>query len=95
MVDALEQQAQEVAERMKILSHPQRLLILCHLKDKNMNVTDLVESTGLSQSQTSQFLMRMTREGILNSKKVGKFVYYKVSDKRMIKIIKALSNIFS
>lgn len=93
-MDVLEKQAQEVAEIMKLLSHPQRLLILCHLKDQNMSVTDLMELTGLSQSQTSQFLMRMTRERILNSKKVGKFVYYKVSDKRMIKLIKALSNIF-
>lgn len=87
-------QSKEVAELLKTLAHPNRLLILCLLKDGPMNVKDLQESIKVSQSQTSQFLKRMEREGLIKGERRAKSVYYSILDEKIYLLINALDDIF-
>ncbi len=84
----------EVSLTLKALAHPQRLLILCYLLEGEKSVSEISAKTELSQSQTSQFLIRMQKEGVLTSKKAGNFSMYALSDKKIRKLILSLDKIF-
>ena len=84
----------EVAGLLKHFSHPQRLLILCYLADGEKQVNEIQEASGLSQSQTSQFLKRMQAEGLLGLRREKNFSYYSVINPDVIKLLKSMQKIF-
>ena len=86
----MEKACEEVCVILKALSHPQRLLVMGHLLQGPKTVSDLVELCGTSQSQMSNFLMRMSAEGLVCAEKQGKFKIYSVADRRLISLIKAI-----
>lgn len=90
----LKNKVDTVAKVLKSLSHPQRLLILCHLSSGEKTVTELVELCNVSQSGVSQFLARMKLEGLIDSRKDGHFVYYSTKDPRVSKLVEDLHQIF-
>ena len=81
---------EDVSRILKSLSHSQRLLIMGRLLDGPKTVTELVGCCKSSQSQISQFLIRMKFEGLLESAKKGKFQYYQIKDQRMVRLLKVL-----
>ena len=83
-----------IAQIMKALAHPQRLMLLCHLSTGEKTVGELEELCGISQSQVSQFLARLKLEGIVASKKRGLFVAYEIADKKVTVLISALHRIY-
>ena len=80
----------EVAAILKALSHPQRLMILGHLLQGPKTVSELVDLCQVSQSQMSQFLIRMKFEGLISSQKEGKFQRYSLADKRLVHLMKTV-----
>jgi ArsR family transcriptional regulator len=84
-----------VADLLKVIAHSGRLLILCHLVEGEKTVGQLSDLCELSQSNTSQFLNRMKREGVVSASKEGNYTSYKILDPRMIKLIKSLHTIFN
>ena len=73
------------AEMCKVFSNPTRLEILSLLKDKKMSVTEIIEKTKLTQANISQHLSIMKSKNIVISKRIGKNIYYKLSNPRIIK----------
>ena len=90
----LKKQCDTVAGLLKMLSHPQRLVILCCLAEGEKAVGELEQACGISQSATSQFLKAMRLEGIIDSRREGHFVYYKITDNRIFELMKALHKTF-
>lgn len=90
----LRQRSEGVATLLKQLSHPQRLLILCSMAEGEKSVGEIEEACGASQSAVSQFLKGMRLEGLIESRRDGKQVYYKIVDKRVLELIKSLYKIF-
>lgn len=84
----------EVAAILKAISHPQRLMLLCHLADGEKTVGQLEELCGGSQSSISQFLKLMKLEEMLTSEKRGLHVYYSIHDPKIKKLISSLYKIF-
>ena len=90
----LRRQSQVVAALLKQLSHPQRLLIMCSLVEGEKSVAEIEEACGASQSAVSQFLKHMRLHGLIESRRQGKQVYYKILDDRILKLMKSLYDIF-
>lgn len=90
----LKRQSEEVAALLKQLSHPQRLLILCSMAEGEKSVSEIEEACGASQSAVSQFLKGMRLEGLIEFRREGKQVIYKIVDKRVLDLIKSLNQIF-
>lgn len=90
----MRRQSENVAAVLKQLSHPQRLLILCSMVEGEKSVGEIEEACGASQSAVSQFLKGMRLEGLIDSRRDGKQVYYKIVDKRILELIKSLYLIF-
>ncbi|MBP7251911.1 MAG: winged helix-turn-helix transcriptional regulator [Alphaproteobacteria bacterium] len=81
---------------LKSLAHPVRLSILqTLLRDGEMNVTQIVVSQkGMaSQSQVSQFLARMRREDLVQARRDGITVYYRVRSRDVQKLLEAVGGI--
>lgn len=90
----LKRKSEDVAALLKLLSHPQRLLILCSLAEGEKSVGEIEEACEASQSAVSQFLKNMRLEGLIDSRRDGKQVYYSIVDPRVFELMKSLYVIF-
>jgi len=91
---AIVDQCEDVAQVLKSLSHPVRLKVLCQIVEKEKTVGELTDFCEISQSAMSQFLARMKVEGMLQSRREGQHVYYSVSDAKLLKLLRALKEIY-
>ena len=80
-----------VATTLSALANQQRLLILCYLSQaKETSVSDLNEQLALSQSALSQHLAKLRKEGIIEARKDGLKVYYKISRSDILALLQFL-----
>jgi DNA-binding transcriptional ArsR family regulator len=75
--------AERMAKLFRGLGDPSRLAILAALRDGPRNVSDLVEATGLSQSNASTHLHCLWCCGLVTKRKQGRFVYYAMRSKKV------------
>lgn len=88
-------QASNAARIMKSLGNEKRLMILCKLIELGeMSVIPMAESVGLSQSALSQHLARMRDEQLVEFRREGQTLFYRVSDPNVNRIINTLQSIF-
>lgn len=77
------------AEFFRTLGHPVRVRVLELLKGGEMTVGDLQGELGIDSSGASQHLSAMRRQGILESRKEGTSVYYRVRDPRIFQMLES------
>jgi len=73
------------AEIYRTFGNPHRLKVIRMLCEKEMNAGQLIEKTGLSKACLSQHMGLLTLKGVVDSRKSGKNVYYRISDERTAK----------
>src|SRR5574342_1431090 len=71
------------AKLFRGFSDPSRLSILESLRDGAVTVSEIVVATGLSQPNVSNHLACLRDCGLVTAEQQGRFVYYKLSDKRV------------
>lgn len=79
-----------MAARLKMMSHPERLLMLCRMDEGEVSVTELVELAGLSQSSVSQHLAMLREEDIVSIRGEAQTRYYSLKDPIVRGVIHAL-----
>lgn len=97
MITALPIEDQDIdtaARSLKAMSHPLRLKILCALGEEEISVQDIVEIVGTSQSNISQHLGILREKGILVTRKHANRVFYRVGDRRMLRLMGMMREIF-
>ncbi len=85
---------EQAARSLKAMSHPLRLKILCALGNHEVSVQEIVDQVGTSQSNISQHLGILRDKGILMSRKDANRVYYRVGDKRTLRLIDMMREVF-
>lgn len=73
------------ADFCKIISHPTRLQIIDILHDREMSVTDLATQLQVTVGNLSQHLNLMKQRRVLESRKEGNSVIYRLANPKMIK----------
>lgn len=86
----LKANAAVMASRLKLMSHPERLLMLCRMDESEVSVSELVELSGLSQSSVSQHLAMLREEGAVNIRGEAQTRFYSLKDPIVRGIIHAL-----
>ena len=86
----LKANAAAMAARLKIMSHPERLLMLCRMDEGEASVTELVTLTGLSQSAVSQHLAMLRDEEIVGTRGAAQTRFYSLKDPVVRQMIHAL-----
>jgi DNA-binding transcriptional ArsR family regulator len=76
-----------LAEYFKVFSEPNRLAVLEALRDGSLNVTAVVEKTGLSQALVSKHLKLLTIAGVVRRRPEGSLVYYEVIDAQVFRLL--------
>ena len=84
------EQLQEVSFLAKSLSDVNRLRILFALEKESKSVSVLVEELGVSQPLVSHHLKELRRTFLVCVQRKGPFVYYSLTDKGVVMIIKDL-----
>jgi len=82
--------AEQVTEVLKALAHPVRLQIVELLDAGEMCVGDIVKALGVKQAITSQQLNMMRDKGVLNCRRDGAKVYYRIENKNVIKLLSCI-----
>ena len=78
------------SERIKALANPKRLQIITGLIENECNVTEIGKKSGVPQSTASQHLRILRDKGIVESRREGTKICYKVVDKCIKKIVECL-----
>ncbi len=86
-IKKLQKQAEQVSELLKLLSAPNRLLILCHLVEAEQSVGELCELVGMKPPAMSQQLALLRREGLIASRRDGQTIFYSINDKKVKKLM--------
>jgi DNA-binding transcriptional ArsR family regulator len=79
---------------LKLLGHPDRLMVLCELKMGEKSVSELANRVGVSQSPLSQHLARMRYEDVVETRRDGQTVYYSLKEGEASLLIESLYEIF-
>ncbi|MDE2436283.1 MAG: helix-turn-helix transcriptional regulator [Sphingomonadales bacterium] len=82
-----------MAGRLKLMSHPERLLMLCRLDEGEASVGELVALAGLSQSSVSQHLAMLRDEGVVSIRGEAQTRFYKLTDPMVSAIIRSLCDL--
>jgi DNA-binding transcriptional ArsR family regulator len=69
-----------VAQRFKVLAEPARLQVLNALRGGPLNVSELIEETGLNQANLSKHLQLLHASGFVTRRRDGLFVIYELAD---------------
>ena len=93
-LDEMKIRASEVAELLKMMAHPDRLMVLCQLVEGEVGVTQLQEGSALSQSAFSQQLSVLRRHGLVSVRKESQQVFYSLTDPRIKALIASMHGIF-
>ncbi len=80
------QSLSQIADFFKVLSEPSRLQIVCTLKSGPLNVTEIIEQTGLGQANTSKHLKLLAQAGIVSRQQQGVSVYYKIANPKIFEL---------
>lgn len=72
--------ADETTALLKALAHPARLMICCQLRDGEMSVSEIEETLDIRQPRLSRELSKLREEGIVETRREAKSVFYRLSD---------------
>ena len=83
------------ANAVKAMAHPLRLKLLCLVGTGEVSVQELTHRVDqTSQSNISQHLAHMLDRGVLENRKQGNQVLYRIRDPRILSLVMAMRSIF-
>ena len=90
----MQQNAADAADLLRALGHEGRLMILCHLVPGEKCVSDIEALLGARQAAVSQQLARLRHEGLVQTRREGKAIYYSLADPRAAQLLGVLYEMF-
>ena len=82
--------AEQACKLMKVLSNPDRLMILCQLTKGELRVGEIEEMLGISQPTLSQQLTVLRDEELVETRREGKSIYYQIKSPKAMAVIGTL-----
>lgn len=84
---------EKIATLFDQLSLPARIQILIIISKQSACVCHLVAALGLRQAAISQHLMALREAGWVSINKQGRYIFYSLSDKRLLHLIEQAADI--
>lgn len=86
--------AEAAARLLSTLSHPKRLMALCHLLDGEMPVGRLAEKIGLAPATLSQHLARLRDLRLVETRREGQTILYRLASPELRAILETLYAVY-
>jgi DNA-binding transcriptional ArsR family regulator len=93
-IDKMEANADQATRLLTAMANSKRLMILCNLLEREMNVTELGEKVGLGQSPLSQHLSKLRAWDFVKTRRDAQQVYYSISSEAVRQVLKTLYGIY-
>lgn len=90
----LNEVAAEAATLLSRLANPDRLVILCLLVNGEKNVSQIGEESGIVQPTLSQQLTVLRKDGLVQTRRKGKYVYYRLENEQVLTLMQTLYQVF-
>lgn len=90
----LEENAEKASGLLKSMSHPSRLMVLCHLMRGECPVSTLNQAIPLGQSALSQHLASLRDAGLVETRRESQVIHYRLNSKAVSEILAALYRIY-
>ena len=92
--DTLLEGAEDAETLLKSLSNSNRLLILCQLIDGEKSVGELESVIEIRQPTLSQQLARLRKDALVDTRRDGKTIYYRMASAESRAVIELLYRLF-
>jgi DNA-binding transcriptional ArsR family regulator len=89
-LEAMQASAGQACQLMKVLTNPDRLLILCQLTQQEKCVSELQDLLGIVQPTLSQQLTVLRKEKLVTTRREGKNIYYRFSSPQAFAVMEVL-----
>ena len=93
-LDTMKASAANACRLMKVLTNPDRLMILCQLAQGERCVSELETSLGILQPTLSQQLTVLRHEQLVKTRREGKNIYYQFSSPQALAVMEVLYSQF-
>jgi len=86
----MQQAALQACRLLKVLSNPDRLVLVCQLAQGEMRVGEMEAALGIVQPTLSQQLTVLRDEELVSTRREGKNIYYQLSSVQALALIQVL-----
>ena len=93
-LQAMREHAGQAVAMLKLLGNEDRLMLLCQLTEGERTVGELEQLTGIGQPTLSQQLGVLRRDGLVQTRREGKFIWYQLADDRALQLMQAIHRLF-
>lgn len=94
MSEQLQENSRQATALLKALANEHRLMILCHLVEKEYSVSELNEQIPLSQSALSQHLAWLRRADMVATRKQAQTIYYSLHGQEVRAVLELLHRLY-
>ncbi len=89
-----QEQIEAMANLLKSMAHPIRLKILCLLRDNELSVGEIKDLVETTNANVSQHLNILRNQGIIDFRREANFIYNRITDPRIVEMIKKMEQLF-
>ncbi|KAB0628815.1 helix-turn-helix transcriptional regulator [Acinetobacter gandensis] len=93
-ITSMRDSAELVVGVLKSLANTDRLLILCHLAQQELNVSQIEQITDIKQPTLSQQLMMLRKSDVVTTRRDGKQIYYSIKDANLVEVLNTLYQLY-
>ncbi len=86
--------AGEACKLLKVLSNPDRLLLLCQMTQGELSVSELETITGIRQPTLSQQLTVLRAEQLVHARREGKQIFYSIASPEALSVLTLLYQLY-
>jgi DNA-binding transcriptional ArsR family regulator len=86
--------AGEACKLLKVLSNPDRLLLLCQMTQGEFSVSELETITGIRQPTLSQQLTVLREEQLVSARREGKQIFYSITSPEALSVLQVLYQLY-
>lgn len=86
--------AGEASKLLKVLSNPDRMLLLCQMTQGEFSVKELETITWILQPTLSQQLTVLREERLVNTRREGKQIFYSISSSEALAVLQVLYQLY-
>lgn len=91
---SMQASAENACRLMKVLTNPDRLMILCQLTQGERCVSELESTLSIAQPTLSQQLTVLRSEKLVTTRREGKNIYYQFSSPTALAVMEVLYSQF-
>lgn len=93
-LDLMRQAAGQACDVLRILANEDRLLLLCQLSLGEKAVGELEATLGIHQPTLSQQLAVLRSDGLVNTRREGKRIFYSIADPNVLALLEVLYQLY-